>query len=82
MDGLASGRHMISPDIPECRLYPDWISIYHSPAEAVGLIQGFISDLEKETESVRIKMQIAFARSNTWSKRAEQLLAMLKAQSN
>ena len=33
MDGLASGRPLLTTAVPECRLYPDWITIVGTAAK-------------------------------------------------
>lgn len=73
MDGVASGRPVLSTDIPECRLYPEWINIFHSPEEATTLIskQLAISD-QPEVFDNSLK-QLEFARQNTWQTRAQTL---------
>lgn len=38
MDGIASVRPILSTDIPECRLYPDWITIFDLIEDTIALI--------------------------------------------
>jgi len=83
MDGIASARPILSTDIPECRLYPEWISIFHSAAEAIAQIHEGLAVGEKlEARKKRLK-QLEFARQHTWSIRAQTLenwlLFMLKS---
>ena len=77
MDCLASGRRLISSDISECRLYPEWISIYHNADEAVSLIKRSLADIGSPEEIKRSRLQIEFAHSNIWAFRAAQLLDFL-----
>jgi glycosyltransferase involved in cell wall biosynthesis len=67
MDGLGSGRPMVSTDVPECRLYPRWIRIVETPAEAASALR---TALEGDHDPVA---QVAFARQHTWAHRAERL---------
>ncbi len=76
-DGIASGRRIVSPDIPESRLYPDWINIYHNTAEAVSLFKKFLAASTTSDETERFRLQIEFARSNRWSCRARYLMDIL-----
>ena len=73
MDGIASGRPVISTDLPECRLYPKWIAIIHSADEAIAHIRRQMA--VGETPEVRQKRlkQLEFARQHTWSIRAQTL---------
>jgi glycosyltransferase involved in cell wall biosynthesis len=64
MDGLGSGRPMVSTDVPECRLYPDWIRIVESPKEAAEALHEILRD-EHDPAA-----QVAFARQHTWTERA------------
>lgn len=73
MDGIASGRPILSTDIPECRLYPDWITIFHSAEEAIAQLRRQLAVVEKpEARKKRLK-QLEFARQHTWSIRAQLL---------
>lgn len=79
MDGIASGRPLLSTDIPECRLYPEWITIFHTAEEAVDLIRqrlGCERRLEAQHQSMR---QLEFARQQTWAMRAQTLEGWLAA---
>lgn len=68
MDGLASGRPVLSSDIPESRLYPQWITIFRSIREAVESIRASIDSGDRD--SLR---QLEFARQQTWQVRARTL---------
>lgn len=76
MDGIASGRPVLSTDIPECRLYPEWIQIFTSVENARALIhqQIVLSEVEAYEKS---KKQLEFARQNTWQFRAQFLKVWL-----
>lgn len=76
-DGIASGRRITSPDVPECRLYPDWINIYQNAVEAVSLIKKFLANSTSVKEMERSRLQIEFARSNRWFNRASHLVDIL-----
>jgi len=73
MDGIASCRPVLSSDIPECRLYPEWITIFHSAQEVIAQLYKQLA-LE-ETADVREKClrQLAFAQQQIWSIRAQTL---------
>ena len=65
MDGIGSGRPVISTDIPECRQYPRWIDIVSTPDEAADALHEAV---ERNHQS---RTQVNFARSNTWADRAD-----------
>jgi len=76
MDGLASGRPVLSTDVPECRLYQDHISIFRSVDEAVSQIQ---RSLAKSTAAAACT-QVEFVREHhTWTTRAQWLNSRLQA---
>jgi teichuronic acid biosynthesis glycosyltransferase TuaH len=77
MCGLASGFPIVSADVPECRLYPNWVSIYQNVDEAVSLINKelFCRDTHSRRERKRVQMQ--FADQNTWAMRAVRLLDLI-----
>ena len=77
-DGAASGRPVISADVPECRLHPEWISIYKSDDEAVALIEESLSGGDSVKAQKRRCAQVEFARKNTWAVRAQQLVEILQ----
>ncbi len=76
MDGLASGRPMVSTDLPECRLYPDWITLARDAPE---MIAALTRVMDAATDPVRAGRQVAFAHGNTWTNRARALLVSLPA---
>lgn len=65
MDGIASGRPIISTDVPECRLYPDWIQITQTPDETAKALRNARDDDHDA------KAQVEFAAIHTWSERAD-----------
>lgn len=82
MDGLASGRPLLSSDLPECGLYPQWIAIFRSPAEAISQIHQFF-DANSPSRSDRSPgQQIEFARQHTWESRARTLAHQLSSHSS
>ena len=74
MDGLASGRPVISTDIPECRLYSNWIAVVQSADEAISAIRRLLGRPPGGEEARR---QVDFTRDHLWSRRAETLLGWL-----
>ena len=81
MDGLASGQPVVSADVPECRLYPEWVSIYRNVDEAVALITNALNTAETSASERRRAAQIQFARKNTWARRARMLVEILECKS-
>lgn len=73
MDGIASGRPVLSTDLPECRLYPEWITIFHSVEDAVVNIRKQLTFSEKLKVNHKSFHQLEFARQNTWQFRAQTL---------
>jgi len=73
MDGIASGRPLLSTDIPECRLYPEWISIFHSAEDAITHIRRLLAMVEKPEACEKRLKQLEFAQQHTWSIRAQTL---------
>ncbi len=73
MDGIASARPVISTDIPECRLYPDWITIFHSIEEAVQVIREYLTASETLASRQKREQQRHFAIQQTWQQRANTL---------
>lgn len=73
MDGIASGRPVISTDIPECRLYSEWISIFHSPEEAIAYIRSKFAIYKSDLAYKHSLKQLEFAQQNTWQARAQTL---------
>jgi teichuronic acid biosynthesis glycosyltransferase TuaH len=78
MDGLASGQPMISADLAECRLYPEWVNIYKNVDEAVNLITKILEKADKPSARILKKKQIDFVRKNTWAIRAKRVVGILE----
>jgi teichuronic acid biosynthesis glycosyltransferase TuaH len=74
MDGLASGRPVISTDIPECRLYSNLITIVQSADEAISALRHLLG---RPPNSEQVRRQVDFTREHLWSGRAETLLGWL-----
>jgi hypothetical protein len=77
MDGLASGRPILSTAIPECLLYPDWITIARSASEAAHEIKTLIDCQFQEEPRQHARQQVEFAGTQTWSTRGGQLVDLL-----
>jgi len=74
MDGLASGRPVLSTDVPECRLYPDWIEIMLSPEQAADLIETSFSELESPEAERKSVAQVDYIRRlHSYDQRADLL---------
>ena len=70
MDGLASGRPMVSTGVPECRLYPEWIAIADT-AEA--MTTALREALTQAGSAERARAQVGFARRHTWEEQGKVL---------
>jgi hypothetical protein len=77
MDGIATGRPMLSTDVPECRLYPDWINVFHSPEAAVNLIRQQLNLIGTQEAFHKSNQQLKFAQHQTWQARARTLVKLL-----
>lgn len=80
MDGLASGRPVLGTDLPELRLYPEWITVLPAAADAwVGALRARFDGMNDaaSTDAERAAQQVAFARQHTWARRAETLAGWL-----
>lgn len=73
MDGVASGRPILSTKIPECNLYPEWITIFDSATDAIALIRQCLTLLEKPESYDKSRKQLLFAHQHTWQIRAQTL---------
>ncbi|WP_013334341.1 glycosyltransferase family protein [Gloeothece verrucosa] len=73
MDGIASGRPLLSTKIPECCLYPQWINLFFSPEDALALIHQELAASEKPKAYEKSLEQLAFARQQTWQSRTQTL---------
>jgi glycosyltransferase involved in cell wall biosynthesis len=67
MDSIASGRPVVSTSVPECTLYPRWITIADGPDELAEALRQKTKGLSAHPA----EQQIQFARRHTWSHRAE-----------
>ena len=74
MDGLASGRPLVSARVPECLLYPDWLPTFEGAGEAQALIKKFLAMVADGTWQPRAEAQLEFVRQQLWSERASTLL--------
>lgn len=75
MDGLASGRPVVSTSVPECTLYPEWIEIADAPAALAEALRGRAAPDAHDPD--RAREQVSFARQHVWPHRAETFEAML-----
>ncbi|MGB5962082.1 MAG: hypothetical protein WBG73_15545 [Coleofasciculaceae cyanobacterium] len=73
MDGIASCRPVLSSDIPECRLYPEWISIFHSVEDAIAQLRKQLALKETADYAEKRFQQWEFAQQQIWSIRAQTL---------
>ncbi len=76
MDGIASGHPILSTDIPECRLYPEWISIFDSVEDAIALIRKQLVSTKPQAYDKSLE-QLEFASQHTWQVRAQTLEYLL-----
>ncbi len=77
MDGIASGRPVLSTDVPECRLYPDWIWVFHSVEEAIALLRQQLAEAATSGGTAKQRQQQQFALQQTWQHRANTLVSLL-----
>jgi glycosyltransferase involved in cell wall biosynthesis len=83
MDGLASGRPVISTDVPECRLYPEWITLTQSVEETVDQIRRALGQVGCSSALERSMEQVAYVRKyHTWAERARRLSQWVEASCN
>lgn len=76
-DGIASGNPIVSADVPECRLYPEWVRVYREACDAIAMIKQGIADSQGKAARERRAAQVAFAAEHTWSRRASQFAEIL-----
>jgi glycosyltransferase involved in cell wall biosynthesis len=69
MDGLASGRPVVSTAVPECRQYPEWITIADDPETTAEALRARAAPDAHDPD--RARRQVEFARQHTWAHRAE-----------
>jgi len=72
-DGLASGRPILSADVPKCRRYPEWVTTYEGAAEASARLSMLLDEADTPRAAEHRANQIGAARRQTCSARAEQL---------
>jgi glycosyltransferase involved in cell wall biosynthesis len=70
MDGLASGRPVLSTAVPECLLHRPFVHIAHTSTEAAEKISCLFDHVDPEP-------QLIYARKFTWERQAEKLLTSL-----
>lgn len=73
MDSIASGRPILSTSVPECCLYPEWITIFDSLEEVISLIYRQLTASSKTKTFDKNLKQLTFAEQNTWQIRAQTL---------
>ena len=73
MDGLASGRPLVSTPVPECTLYPEWIDLASTPDEMVEVLRSRARGFDAE----RGRRQVERVRKHTWPHRAAELRRLL-----
>jgi hypothetical protein len=78
MDGLASGRPLVSTAVPECTLYPQWIDIVESAAEAAEVLRAYVEAPNNHDP----EEQVRFAEQHIWDRRAETLRGLLRKECN
>lgn len=77
-NGLASGRQVVSADVPESRLHADWVRVFDDAAAAVALLKDALARARSPQEPARVAAQVLAARRHEWSHRATQLIAILE----
>ena len=78
MDGIASGRPVVSTSVPECMLYSEWIEIADSGKATVSALHDRAVPDAHNAEHAQ--EQVTFARRNTWDSRARTFEALLNDQ--
>jgi glycosyltransferase involved in cell wall biosynthesis len=76
MDGIASGRPVVSTSVPECEQYPEWITIADDPAAMADALRTHAAPDAHNPE--RMNRQVEFARSNTWVDRARSFEKLIR----
>ena len=72
MDGLASGRPLVSTAIPECMLHAAFIHIVRSPQDAAGAIRELLRNPLPCSEE-----QVSYAEGHTWENQSNKFLNTL-----
>jgi len=75
MDGLASGRPLVSTPVPECELYPEWIDVAETPGE----LSAALRRRSQKFDADRAQRQVEKTGQHTWEHRADTLRSMLTA---
>jgi len=78
MDGIASGRPVVSTSVPECRQYPEWITIADDAAALAKALRARAAPDAHDPE--RARRQVEFARRHTWDRRAETFEELLEVE--
>lgn len=78
MDTFAAARPLVSTDLPESRLYPDFVTIGRDAAEQAAAIRALLA-CPPEVAAARDRRILEFAARNTWRDRARQLHGWLTA---
>jgi glycosyltransferase involved in cell wall biosynthesis len=74
MDGLASGRPLLSTDVPECRLYPEWIDIADTADKMVKALHEYTTG----ERSHSAHEQVVFSKKHTWVRRVREFREIVK----
>lgn len=74
MDGIASGRPVVSTPIPECTLYPEWIHVVPSVDDAASALRSYRRNTRPDAVA---NQQRRFAQRQTWKERANNLISIL-----
>jgi glycosyltransferase involved in cell wall biosynthesis len=77
-DGLSSGRPIVSADIVECGLHPNWVTTYTGADEADDRIRTALEASGESSGTERAHAQVAYARRQTWAMRAKGFLDILQ----
>jgi glycosyltransferase involved in cell wall biosynthesis len=75
MDGIASGRPVVSTSVPECTLYPEWIEIADDPGATAECLR--TRAVSRAHDPERARRQVSAARKHTWERRARAFEASL-----
>ncbi len=75
--GLASGRPVVSPELPECQLHPNWVQVYQGTEGATRALREAVNPDSLLVAASKALAQVQFARQNSWDERARQLVALL-----
>lgn len=76
-DGLASGRPVVSADIPESGLHAPWVKVYESPDEAIALVREAVHRSCGDGARAMMRRQLDYAAANDWRHRAAALRDIL-----